>query len=300
MFIQLYHPTKQSGPFALVTAPVPKPWAKEVTIRPRSVALNGIDWKNIKFGATIRSWPAVIGVDGAGTVESVGEGVTAFKPGDEVLKNAVAKKPSALSFEEAALLPICLLIAGAAITVGLKVALPGLPKGGNSSTNPPQSILVLGCSSAVGAAAIQLLQMALPSAVIVATSSEAHHARLRSLRATACLERAAQQDSAAPKAATPGGAGFDAFRADGPKLYPLVMTRPDAKVPERLQVTLVGAQDMLDIEPNPMAYLVKLVGEGKYKLPVKIEVVGKGFQALEKSLERFPFRISGTKLVVTL
>ncbi|RYP04525.1 hypothetical protein DL764_004387 [Monosporascus ibericus] len=336
MSIQQYQTTKQGGPFALVTTPVPKPSVGEVTIRPRAVALNGIDWKNLKFGATIRSWPAVLGVDGAGTVESVGEGVTAFKPGDEVLsyargiqgsgafqdiyivsENVVAKKPAALSFEEAASLPICFLTAGAAITVGLKVALPGLPKGGNSSSNQPQSILVLGGSSAVGAAAIQLLRMALPSAFIVATSSEAHHARLRSLGATACLERAAQRDSAALKATTPGGAGFDAvldavgagveapevydaFRADGPKLYSLVVTRPDAKVPHGLQATLVGGQDMLDVEPNAMAYLVKLVEEGKYKLPVKIEVVGKGFQAVEKGLERFPFAVSGAKLVVAL
>ncbi|RYP66674.1 hypothetical protein DL771_007673 [Monosporascus sp. 5C6A] len=336
MSIQQYQTTKQGGPFALVTAPVPNPGAKEVTIRPRAVALNGIDWKNIKFGATIRSWPAVLGIDAAGTVESVGEGVTAFKPGDEVLsyargiqgsgafqdiftvsENVVAKKPAALSFEEAASLPACFLAAGAAITVGLKVALPGLSEGGNPGGNPPQSILVLGGSSAVGAAAIQLLRMALPSAVIVATSSKAHHAHLQSLGATACLERAAQQDSAALKAAAPGGAGFDAvldavgagaeapdvydaFRADGPKLYSLVLTRPDAKLPDGLQATLVGSQDMLNVEPNAMAYLAKLVGEGKYKLPVKIEVVGKGFQAVEKGLERFPFGVSGTKLVVTL
>jgi NADPH:quinone reductase-like Zn-dependent oxidoreductase len=124
MSIQQYQTTKQGGPFALVTVPKPTPGLKEVCIRPRAVALNGIDWKILKFGALVPSWPAVLGIDGAGTVESVGDGVTAFKVGDEVMsyahgirgkgsfqevytvpENLVAKKPAALSFEEAASLP---------------------------------------------------------------------------------------------------------------------------------------------------------------------------------------------------
>ncbi|KAI1506777.1 GroES-like protein [Biscogniauxia marginata] len=334
MSIQQYQTTKQGGPFSLVTAPKPTPGPKEVCIRPRAVALNGIDWKNLKFGATVRSWPAVLGIDGAGTVESVGEGVTAFKPGDEVMsyahgiqgngafqdiytvsENEVAKKPAALSFEEAASLPICFLTAAAAIVIGLKVAIPGLAKTENQK--PLRSILILGGSSAVGSAAIQLLRLTLPSVAIITTSSAAHHAHLKSLGATACLERAAQQDSVALKAATPGGAGvdaildavgagpdapavFDALRPDGPKLYSLVITRPDAKVPDGLEATLVGGPSILEVAPNAMHYLAKLFEEGKYKLPVKVEVVGKGFQAVESGLERFPANVSGTKLVVTL
>ncbi|KAI0003487.1 GroES-like protein [Xylariaceae sp. FL0662B] len=333
MSIQQYQATKQGGPFALVTVSKPKPGPKEICIRPRAVALNPIDWKNLKFGALIRSWPTVLGIDAAGTVEAVGDGVTAFRPGDDVMscahgsqgdgafqdiytvsENEVAKKPAALTFEEAASLPICFLTAAAAITVGLKVALPGLSK---EESNPLRSILVLGGSSAVGSSAIQLLRLALPSAVIIATSSAAHHGHLQSLGASACLERAAQQDSAAIKAATPGGLGvdaildavgagagapavYDAVRVDGPKLYSLVVTSPAAKAPEGLQGTLVGGHDILEKEPGVVRYLRKLVEEGKFKLPVKIEVVGKGFQAVEASLDRFAQGVSGTKLVVTL
>ena len=72
----------------------------------------------------VESWPAVLGIDGAGIVEGVGQGVNNFKAGDEVFslfghdpKAAsfqevsvvpeifVAKKPSNLTFEEAASLP---------------------------------------------------------------------------------------------------------------------------------------------------------------------------------------------------
>jgi NADPH:quinone reductase-like Zn-dependent oxidoreductase len=114
----------QGGPFAFVKAPLPKPRAGEVTVRPRAVSLNAIDWKNMRFGATIPAWPAVLGIEGAGTVEAVGDGVTAFKPGDEVMAwvqrsqfngsfqevftaqaVSVGKKPGFLSFEEATSLP---------------------------------------------------------------------------------------------------------------------------------------------------------------------------------------------------
>ncbi|KAI1378967.1 GroES-like protein [Hypoxylon crocopeplum] len=335
MSIQQYQATKQGGPCALVTVPLPKPGPKDVCIRPRAVALNGIDWKNLKFGAIIRTWPAVLGIDGAGIVESVGESVTAVKPGDEVLsyahgiighgafqevysvpENVVAKKPASLSFEEAASLPICFLTGAAAVVVGLKVAVPGLSTTGNQK---PQSILILGGSSAVGGAAIQLLRLALPSAFIVATSSATHHAHLKSLGASACLERAAQQDSTALKAASPSGLGFDAlidavgagletpvvFDALSPKglkLCSVVVTRPDAKIPAEFEATgkLVGGQDLINAEPQAMQSLTKLVEAGKYKLPVKVEIVGKGFEVIEKNLDRFGGAVSGTKLVVTL
>lgn len=152
---------------------------------------------------------------------------------------------------------------------------------------------------------------------IITTSSAPHHAHLKSLGANVVLERSAQSDAAALKAATPGGAGvdavidtvgagpdspavFEAIKADGPKLYALVVTRPDAKLPAGLQSTLVGAENILKQEPAALQYLVKIVEEAKFKLPIKIEVVGKGFEAIEKGLGRFPANVSGTKLVVTL
>ncbi len=72
----------------------------------------------------VQSRPAVFGVDGAGVVEAVGEGVTKFKAGDEVfgllglgpkaaafqevavvLEKLVGEKPTNVTFEEAASLP---------------------------------------------------------------------------------------------------------------------------------------------------------------------------------------------------
>lgn len=121
---RVFQTVKQGGPFALVEALLPKPGAGQVCIRSRAVSLNAIDWKNLRFGALIESWPTVLGIEGAGVVESVGDGVTAFKPGDQVMawvqrtklngsfqdvftanEVTVAKKPEFLSFEEATSLP---------------------------------------------------------------------------------------------------------------------------------------------------------------------------------------------------
>jgi Zn-dependent alcohol dehydrogenase len=44
-----------------------------------------MDWKIPKYGVVREEYPAILGADGAGIVEQVGEGVTAFKKGDKVL-----------------------------------------------------------------------------------------------------------------------------------------------------------------------------------------------------------------------
>ncbi|KAI0546528.1 GroES-like protein [Xylaria curta] len=334
MSIQQLQASKQGGTFSQVKAPIPKPESHEVTIRPKAVSLNPIDWKNLHYGAMVNAWPAVLGIEGAGVVESVGSGVTSFKPGDEVMswvsrnqfngafqdvytsqETWVGKKPASLTFEEATSLPIGFLTGGAAVAVGLKVALPGLSE--PDSTAPQlKSILVLGASSAVGAAAVQLLRIALPSATIITTSSAAHHAHLKSLGATTCLERSAQEDASALKAASPGGTGvdavldavgacgdspavYDALRSDGPKLYSLVLTRFGIEFPPGIQAMMVGGHDLIAKYSGAMEYLAKLLEEGKWKLPVKVEVVGKGLSAIEGNLDKV-MKVSGTKLVISL
>ncbi|KAK6197228.1 hypothetical protein LQW54_010797 [Pestalotiopsis sp. IQ-011] len=332
--IQQYQTALQGGPSSLITVPSPIPGPNEVCIQPRAVAVNPIDWKNVQFGATVQSWPAVLGIDGAGIVESVGSGVTVFKAGDEVIsyangiigkgswadvytvpENYVARKPEKLSWEEAVSLPIAYLTAAATIRVGLKIQLPGLSRIPDS--NAPKSVLVLGGSSSVGSAAIQLLRLALPSVHIVATSSAQHHPHLKSLGASECLDRSAQDDDAALKAETPDGAGFDAIidavgactssptvyaalRVHGPRLCAAVVTGPPATFPAGVQGTLVGGQDFLDAEGEAMPYLARLVDEGKYTLPVKVEVLGKGWDKIDVGLARYPVGVSGAKMIVSL
>lgn len=99
-----------------------------------------------------------LGVDFAGTVEAVGKDVTQFKPGDEVFggasgafaeyvtvraSRAVALKPSNVTFEQAAAVPI------AAVT-----ALQALREQGK--VQPGQKVLINGASGGVGTFAVQI------------------------------------------------------------------------------------------------------------------------------------------------
>jgi NADPH:quinone reductase-like Zn-dependent oxidoreductase len=99
-----------------------------------------------------------VGVDFAGTVEGVGRNVTKFKPGDEVFggrsgafaeyvtigeSRAVALKPAAVTFEQAASVPI------AALT-----ALQGIRD--HAKVQAGQKVLINGASGGVGTFAVQI------------------------------------------------------------------------------------------------------------------------------------------------
>jgi NADPH:quinone reductase-like Zn-dependent oxidoreductase len=74
------------GPDSLQLAqrPVPQPGPSEVRVRLRNMALNHLD-VFITRGLPKRPLPAVLGSDGAGIVDAVGEGVTNLSVGDEVV-----------------------------------------------------------------------------------------------------------------------------------------------------------------------------------------------------------------------
>ena len=211
---------------------------------------------------------------------------------------------------------ICYLTAATIITVGLHVPLPHLDSTGSSSL---KTILVLGGSSNVGAAAIQLLRLALPSATILTTSSAEHHDRLISLGATKCFDRSAQEDTSSIKAATPGDSGVDAIldavtaaatqpavftalNSKGPKLYSHAVTGQNVEVPEGVQSTSIFGQQIFGVKGgmSAMPGLASLVQSGKYKLPAKVEVLGNGFSTIEQGLDKLMKGVSGTKYVVSL
>jgi NADPH2:quinone reductase len=97
--------------------PVPTPGPGEVLIRHHAIGLNFIDTYH-RTGLYPLPLPAVPGLEGAGTVEAVGEGVAHLKPGDRVAYGAgppgayaeyrvmpagrVARLPDDIDFETAA------------------------------------------------------------------------------------------------------------------------------------------------------------------------------------------------------
>jgi len=67
----------------VVDLPEPTPGPGEILIRQEAVGLNFIDTYH-RSGLYPMKLPAVLGTEGAGAVEAIGEGVTRFTPGDRV------------------------------------------------------------------------------------------------------------------------------------------------------------------------------------------------------------------------
>lgn len=151
--------------FQLEDLPKPSAKAGHVVVRVAASSVNTVDTMIRQMGSELPfapEFPAVLGMDFAGTVESVGDGVTAFAPGDEVygcaggladLQGALAEymvadarliahKPKTLSMREAAALPL----------VGI-TAFEGLQRAG---TKAGQKVLVHGGAGGVGHVAMQL------------------------------------------------------------------------------------------------------------------------------------------------
>jgi NADPH:quinone reductase-like Zn-dependent oxidoreductase len=173
----------------------PVPEAGQIVVKVRAAAANPLDWHMMRgtpyvmrFGTGLRRPTELrLGVDYAGVVESVGPGVTQFKPGDEVLgartgafaeyvaskaDGNVVPKPANISFEQAAALPV------AAIT-----ALQGLRAGG---VGPGSNVLINGASGGVGTFAVQIAKSL--GARVTGVSSTRNLELVRSLGAHAVID----------------------------------------------------------------------------------------------------------------
>jgi NADPH:quinone reductase-like Zn-dependent oxidoreductase len=201
--------------------------------------------------------------------------------------------------------------------LGLHVCLPHLDPDSSGNSSSLRSILVLGGSSGIGAIAIQLLRLALPSATILTTSSAKHHTHLISLGASKCFERCAQGNTADIKIATPGGLGVDAIldtvqaaagqqavftslSLSGPMLYSQVRTGMTVEVPEGINSTEIDGRQILGTEggENALPALASLIQSGRFKLPNKVEIVGNGPTGIQQGLDKLMKGVSGAKYIV--
>jgi NADPH:quinone reductase-like Zn-dependent oxidoreductase len=111
--------------------PLPTPKADQVLVRVHAASINDWDWEMLRgqslavrmLHALLNPRVRIIGCDIAGRVAAVGEGVKAFRVGDEVygdlcmcgfgafaeyacaLATCLARKPAAMTFEQAAAIP---------------------------------------------------------------------------------------------------------------------------------------------------------------------------------------------------
>jgi len=182
------------GPEVLVLeqAPRPEPKADEVLIRVRAAGVNPADWK-YRSGAYKQfmplQFPWTPGLDGSGTIESVGANVAAFKKGDEVYgiiagsyaeyalakANEIERKPASLTFEEAASLPVGALTAWGAIET--------------AKVKDGQRVLIHGAAGGVGVYVVQLARW--KGAHVVGTASTHNVEFVRSLGAENVIDYSA-------------------------------------------------------------------------------------------------------------
>ncbi|KDM93256.1 alcohol dehydrogenase catalytic domain-containing protein [Photobacterium galatheae] len=169
----------------------PKPGPAEVRIQVAAVGLNPIDYKLASWGYATWNYPQVIGMDIAGTIESVGANISQYKPGDRVFTfldprkcggfaeyvccntGALSRLPPSVSFEQAAALPSAGYTAWLAIHDKLRLA-------------PGQRIAITGAGGGVGGFAAQLAK--LTDATVYAIAAKRHHARLQSYGVDAVID----------------------------------------------------------------------------------------------------------------
>lgn len=270
----------------------PAPRAGEVLIKVMastvSVADHRVRSRNVPKGLValtaltlglFRPRTRVLGMDVAGVVESVGQGVTTFRPGDEVIAmlgarfgghaeyvalpadGPIAAKPRNMGFEEA----VTLLFGG--LTAKTFLSLTAVKTG--------DTVLINGASGAVGTAAIQLAKHL--GAHVTAVSSGANRELVESLGADSFIDYTAADFTAdgttydvvmdcvgnapferAQGSIAPGGALLLVI-AD---LKGMLGARGQSRRSGKL-VTFGGLK--LTYTADDVAYLVNLAEEGKYQ-----------------------------------
>src|SRR5580765_2774436 len=189
------------GQLVLNDVPTPTIGRDEILVKTRSTAVNHLDL--VEASGTMRQLlpidlPWIPGHEFSGVVEQIGSDVAAFASGDAVFGTttgmgayaeylavkaaAIARKPSNLSFEEAASVP-----------VASQTAWQGLFTHGHLEKG--QTILIQGGAGAVGAYAVQLASHA--GATVIATGSGDDHAYVKSIGASRVIDyREAQFEKA--------------------------------------------------------------------------------------------------------
>ncbi|WP_394162294.1 zinc-binding dehydrogenase [Galactobacter valiniphilus] len=172
----------EGAPLRRAELPMPEPGPGQVLVRVHAIGLNPVDADLVAGGNPEWSWPHTPILDAAGVVELVGEGVTAWTPGDRVAahgdlrrqgaaaqfalfdEEVLARIPEKLTFEQAAALPCAGMTAYQAVHRRLHVALG-------------EGVLITGATGGVGGYAVQLAREA--GARVVALASRDQDAVLQ-------------------------------------------------------------------------------------------------------------------------
>ncbi len=191
--------------------PHPNPDAGEVRVRVHAVALNPVDYKLAQRGHPAWSYPFVLGLDVAGTIDALGPAVHGWQVGERVfyhgnlarpggyaeyaitMAHVLARIPDDVSFIDAAALPCAGFTAYQSIFHKLHVA-------------AGQTVLVQGGAGGVGGFAVQLAAYA--GATVIASASQRHFGYVQQLGAHQMIDYNVEDVAARVQALT-NGRGVD-------------------------------------------------------------------------------------------
>lgn len=273
----------------LVELPVPEPGPGEVLVRLAVAGVNPFDWKVIEGamrGSVEHAFPLVLGSDGAGTVERVGEGAD-FEPGERVFGQfmdvvhgrgsyaeyaigqaaKLTRLPAGMSFETAAALPT----AGAAAHDFVE----------GTGIGPGQTLLVNGASGGVGQAAVQLA--AAQGVRVIGTTDPATASYLRELGAAETVDYTQGPTADQVRVAHPGGidaivdliSGLGEIEPVAALLKPNgVIVSSNGALTDELLATrgLRGANLYANARPATLTSLAEAVEHGQLRLRIDYEV----------------------------
>ncbi|KAG2110911.1 chaperonin 10-like protein [Suillus discolor] len=326
-------PRKQ-GNFELSSRSIPSPGYGQLLVKIQSAALNPFDYKITD--TDYAHYPVVLGMDIAGIIEELGEGVHNFSKGDRVLAHCkftndftafqqyaltvasfTAKIPASESFDSAATVPLGLDTAVVGLygdQFGAKITPPWEEGSGGHESKKP--IVILGGSSSVGAYTIQLARLS-GFYPIITTASPSNEELVKGYGATHFFDRSlsGKQLLAAISEVTddPINLVYDAISLPETQSVAwelladngtLVLTLP-ASVKEdegkgrRVVSTLSypHTPENEELCSSSWARVEKWLSDGTIK-PNKYEVLPNGLEGIIGGLERMKLgQVSGTKLV---
>ncbi|KAL5525561.1 hypothetical protein ACEPAG_6897 [Sanghuangporus baumii] len=334
----LFLETPVNGEFRVGTKAIPKPGPGEILVKIHATGLNPVEWKIRAFNFLVSKYPAILGMDASGTVEAVGEGVSAFTKEDRVLTQGkltddaatyqqymlapaelVAKIPSNISFDEAASIPSCLVTAATGLYLdrptGFQNYTPAWEEAGKGAY-AGQPIVVFAGSSSVGQYVIQLAKLSGFSPIIT-TASVNNKDLLLSLGATHVIDRRASDVPAKITEAlnnAPVKLIFDAVSdkstqnqawdllASGGQLVLVLAEEVDKeKYKDKIIVAVQGTSHYPPgraLVVSLLGKLTKLLEDGVIK-PNHIEVLPGGLIGIPEGLERIKSgSVSAKKLIV--
>jgi NADPH2:quinone reductase len=177
--IGFFRSDPQTGAESLrdIEIPKPSPVGRDLLVKIEAASVNPVDVKTRLRVPADKREATILGFDGAGVVESIGNQVKDFKPGDEVFyagtlvrpgtyaeyhlvdERIVGPKPKSLSFAEAAAVPLTAITSWEMLFHRLAI-----PEGLSGA-----SVLIVGGTGGVGSMAVQLARQ-LTKLTVVTTS----------------------------------------------------------------------------------------------------------------------------------